>query len=288
MNKYFIPIFGLLAAAFLAVTVIKYLPGNEPPPSSETGLDKVNAKQDAGVVDFWNYYDEATDLRSRGQYAEAIEFYRKALEIDSTHNNSLYYLGNMYLTMQNFEEAETIWKKLSNSHSLSARGHLQLGNLYSCKNSDNSLYDLTAAKDEFQAAARLNAEETGPLLQLAKIRIIENNYDEAERMLQDVTASNFRSIEAYFLAGYLYWKKGDIDGARQKLEQAVLIHSESGNKSQNVGEGETKEGDSPMLAASFRCSLFSEYIIKQIELSMQEFSQSATVYQKLEEELSKY
>ncbi len=288
MNKYFIPIFGLLAVAFLAVTVIKYFPGNEPPPSSEIGLDKENAKQDAGVVAFWNYYDEATDLRSRGQYAEAIKFYRKALEIDSTHNNSLYYLGNMHLAMRNFREAEATWKKLSNYHNLSARGHLQLGNLYSCKNSDNSLYDLTAAKDEFQAAARLNAEETGPLLQLAKIRIIENNYDEAERMLQDVTASNFRSIEAYFLEGYLYWRKGDIDKASQQLEQAVLIHSNGVKKSQNVGEGETKEGDSPMLAASFQCSLFTEFIIKQIELSTQQSNLSAAVYQKLKEELSKY
>ena len=288
MNKYFIPIFGLLAVAFLAVTVIKYYPGNEPLPSSTTGLDKENANQDSDVVDFWNYYDKATDLRGRGQYAEAIEFYRKALEIDSTHNNSLYYLGNMYLAMQNFEEADATWKKLSDSHSLSARGHLQLGNLYSCKNSGNLLYDLSAAKYEFQAAARLNAEETGPLLQLAKIRIIENNYEEAEKMLQDVTASNFRSTEAYFLAGYLHWKKGDIDRAGQQLEQAVLIHSEGGKKSQNVGEGETKEGDSPMLAASFRCSLFSEFIVKQIKLSTQEYNPTATVYQRLEEELSKY
>lgn len=288
MNKNFFIIFALLGIAFLAITIMKYYPLNSNVQSAEIKSQKETRSSNSKVIDFWNFYDKATDLRTQAEYKKAITYYKKALEIDSTHKNSLYYLGNMYLAEQNFEEAETSWKKLSNSHSQSARGHLQLGNLYSCKISGNSLYNLESAKDQFQAAVRINAEETGPLLQLAKIRMVDGKYDEAEKMLNNVTSSNFRSIEAYFLAGYLYWKKGDIDGARHQLEQAASIFSESGEKTSNVGEGETKEGNSPMLAASFRCSLFSEFIVEQIDKNVLNNSSSISVYRRLEKELSNY
>lgn len=290
MNKNFIIIFALLGIAFLAVTILKYDSHSETNRSAdiqkEKGSESANSK--SKIVNFWNFYDKATDLRTQAEYEKAIAYYKMALEIDSTHKNSLYYLGNMYLAIQNFEESETFWKKLSNSYSQSARGHSQLGNLYSCKSSGNTLYNLESAKDQFQAAVRINAEETGPLLQLAKIRMIDGKYDEAEKMLNDVTSSNFRSIEAYFLAGFLYWKKSDIDGAKRQLEQAVSIHAESGKDSSNIGEGETKTGDGPMLATSFRCSLLSEFITDQLQNNIGETSAVESVFERFEDELMKY
>jgi len=290
MNKILIIIFALLGIAFLAVTVMKYEWQGEGKPVRTADIEsqKVTSDSNAKVLDFWNFYDKATDFRTQAEYNRAITFYKKALEIDPTHKNSLYYLGNMYMAVGNFEEAETPWKKLIKYHNQSARGHLQLGNLYSCKSADNVLYNLESAKDQFEAAIRINAEETGPLLQLAKIQMINGTLSDAEQMLDKVTSSNFRSIEAYFLVGYLKWIKGDINGAKQQLKQAVLIHSESGKESSNIGEGETKEGSAPMLAASYRCSLLSEFINKQVDKSKPGNNQPFLEYKMLEKELSKY
>lgn len=288
MNKNFIYIFALLGIAFLAVSIMKYIPQSETNRTVDIESNTETSGSNSKVLDFWNFYDKATDLRTQTEYKKAIKFYKLALEIDSTHKNSLYYLGNMHLALKNFEQAEFHWKKLLNAHSQSARGHLQLGNLYSCKNTGNLLYNLKLAKDQFRAAVRINAEETGPLLQLAKINMIEGNDEEAEKLLNDVASSNFRSLEAHFLAGYLKWKKGDISGAKEQLGQAISIQSESGKKSTNVGEGETKDGDAPMLAAAFRCSPLSEFILEQIEKTTKKQNLSVAVYQRLEKELSNY
>ena len=288
MNRHFINIFALLALAFLTRTVVKFMPDNQQATSEANGLKEEQTKRNSDVVLFWQHYDRATELRSRGQYAEAREYYAKALEIDSTHRNSLYYLGNMQLASREFSEAEKTWKKLIEMHTRSARGYLQLGNLYSCKTDGNSLFDLSRAEQRFETAGRLNSEETGPQLQLAKIHMIKQNYDRAEEMLNDVISSNFRSVEAYFLNGYLKWRSGNKESAGSLLEKAFTIHLQSSEETSNVGEGETKAGNSPMLTNTFRCSLFSEHIIKQLESKDETDVITETVYPKFERKLSQY
>lgn len=288
MNKLFIIIFGLLAVAFIAVTVVKQVPENQPLTSEPTELEKKISKRDSEVILFWQHYDKATELRNRGEYTAALNFYRKALGIDTTHQNSLYYLGNMQLAKRDFTGAESSWKKLTIIHDQSARGQLQLGNLYSCKSGDNPLYDLSQAEKRFETAAILNAEETGPRLQLAKIQIINEDYDRAEQMLNNVISSNFRSVEAYFLNGYLRWHAGDTVEAEQQLQKAVAIHSQSSEETSNVGEGETKAGNSPMLASSFRCSLFTGHIEEELENMDETHLTPDAVYRRFEDKISEY
>lgn len=288
MNRHFITIFSLLAIAFLAVTVVKYMPDKQLKTSESSSIEKGQTKRNSDVVLFWQHYDKATELRIQGQHAEALKFYLKALDIDSTHQNSLYYTGNMQLAERNFTAAENTWKRLINIHNRSARGHLQLGNLYSCKTEDNPLYDLTAAMNHFEIAAGLNAEETGPRLQLAKIHLIDRNYNQAGQMLNNVISSNFRSIEAFFLNGYLKWRSGDTAEAEQQFKKATTIQLQSSEETSNVGEGETKAGNSPMLANAFRCSLFSEYIQQQLQGEEEITLNADTVYKNFDDTLSDY
>ncbi|NGP77517.1 tetratricopeptide repeat protein [Balneolaceae bacterium YR4-1] len=290
MNRTFITLFALLGLAFLAVTILKFGPKEELAGGVTTDtVTQTNSEEaKSKVLDFWNYYNNATDFRTRSQYPEAIKYYRLALEIDSTHKNSLYYLGNMYLANSNFKQAEKTWKTLTESHNNSARGHLQLGNLYSCRQENNSLYDLGQASTHFQAAFRLNSEETGPLLQLAKIDLIRGDIETSERLLKDVTSSNFRSMEAYYLLGYLAWKRGNLKQAQQQFGQAVSIHSQSESAPSNIGEGETKSGNSPMISDSFRCGLLSEFITEQMLNKPADQFEVEAVYQPLNSELLTY
>ncbi|MDX1617404.1 MAG: tetratricopeptide repeat protein [Balneolaceae bacterium] len=265
MKKTFIGIFVLFGIAFLAITYLKQDPASGPETQAETAAEGAAAERSKSeVIEFWDAYERATDLRTTGDYREALPIYEQALSINPEHQNSLYYRGNLLLRSGRFEEAEQSWKKLARVNPSSARAHSQLGTLYSCWDAANPLYDLDRAGRHFEEAARLNREETGPLLQLAKIDMANGDWGRAERKLKDVISSNFRSAEALFLMGYIEWTRENSAESDSLLHRSVSIVKGTA-KEKNVGEGDTEKGSSPLWAGRFRCSLYSGRIHDLLE-----------------------
>jgi len=266
MKKGFIGIFILLGIAFLAVSLLKQGSDSDLENRAEgddsavtsTGLSKTE------VIDFWKAYDAATELRTAGEYDRALSAYRDALAIDPDHQNSLYYRGNLLLRKGRYREAEQNWKKLAEVNPSSARAYSQLGTLYSCRDSTNPLYDLDRAAEHFDEAAHLNREETGPLLQLAKIDLINRRYKASLQKLNDVISSNFRSAEALFLRGFLEWRTGNTVEADTLLARSISIVTGTTDR-KNVGEGATKKGASPFKSELSRCALYSGQIARLVE-----------------------
>lgn len=275
MNKTFISIFLLLGIAFLGITYFKYASDTGPITESKTDTGK---KERSAVFEFWKYYRQATDFRTAGNYPQASEYYSRALAIDSTHLNALYYKGNMHLVLHNFKDAEGYWKRMIRLNSASARAYIQLGTLYSCRNASyNPLYDPGKAADHFMKAMELNLEITGPLLQMAKIDLIHNRLEPASRKLDDVVSSNFRSVEGRFLQGYLAWKKNEPQQATSLFDQAATILRGDDARFANVGEGETKSGEEQLEMEIGQCNLFSGTIdqllnryVSEADLNMEE------------------
>lgn len=287
MKKGFIGIFFLFGIAFLAITLLKQ--SSESAPKTEEARDNTTAATDRDrsrteVIDFWDAYNRATDLRTAGDFDRALTFYQEALSIDPHHQNSLYYQGNLMLRSGKFEEAEKSWKRLKQVNPSSARAYSQLGTLYSCRDSSNPLYNLDRAADHFAEAARLNREETGPLLQLAKIDLINGNYGRAREKLDDVISSNFRSVEALFLKGFLLWKSGDSRAANSLFQRSLSI-VEGTSAAKNVGEGDTEQGGSPLWADFSRCDLYSGRIYSLLVQTELDEVQPKAAYQTFGEEL---
>lgn len=255
MKKGLISTFVFLALAFLAITYSKYAPADSEANSESTSIEEDKKSE---VMDFWNAYQKATDLRTSGEYLEAVEYYEVALKINPEHQDALYYLGNMRLALENYAGAEKVWTKLAELNPASARAHSQLGTLYSCPDPNNYLYGLDKAEIQFERASTLNREETGPLLQLAKISLAKSETSQAGKQLRDVVASNFRSAEAIFLQGYIAWKSGNTQEAtRHLIESHSIIAGSSGKK--NVGEGATKKSSSTTQSQIIQCDPYSAY-----------------------------
>ncbi len=252
MKKGLIVIFILLGVAFLGITLVKNIPED---PQQDSEMTKVEDSKRSMVINFWDRYHEATDLRTSGKHRQASDQYKKALELNPEHQNALYYYGNMNLVLGNYREAEKAWKKLTTLNAASSRGHSQLGILYSCPDTKNDSYDLDTATAQFRRALELNREETGPLLQLAKINLIKKNTKQAEEQLNDVVASNFRSAEAIFLQGYLSWKAGENHKAATALNESRSILMGTSEK-KNVGEGDTRKDESSKIVHSTRCDIY--------------------------------
>lgn len=237
MKKILIVALASFAAIFIIITLIKNTPDAL---EIQEAASTYSAEEKERVIKFWNTYREATDLRLQGQWEQAAEGYKRALELNDKHEDALYYLGNMYLELSRFKEAEEYWKKLAEVNPRNSRAYVQLGRLYL---SSDDFFDIDKAENAAKEALKINKEETGPVLLLGEVNLIRGQLDVAASYFDAVTASNFKSIEAYFLGGYVAWKKGDKKTARNLFLEAVkLSKPPDPSKDKVIGEGDTKKG----------------------------------------------
>lgn len=233
--------------------------------NSKEQVQVITAAEEADrqqIVYFWDLFNEATDRRVQGDYESAIEKYSAALSLNSEHEDALYYLGNMHLFQRNFEKTEVYFKKLEKLNPNSPRTQLQLGTLYSCMDSSNQLYDLDGAYARFLNAWNLNREETGAPLMLAKIYLLQEDYENAGELIRAITLSNKMSYQALFLQGYLEWKLGE-GAASEKIASDARNLYLSLAYTDVQGEGATAAGARAMLSDDRFCDRF-ETIIQEL------------------------
>lgn len=236
MKKIFLVFMAVFAALFILITLTKK---KEVVESTTTDSAYTNDER-VKVLAFWAYYRQATDDRMEEQWEKAAENYKQALAINENHEDALYYLGNMYLELLRYKEAEACWNKLAQINPQKSRAFLQLGTLYL---GNNDLFDIDKSESACRKALANNKEETGPLLLLGEIKLIRGQEEAAAADFKAVTTSNFKSTEAYFLGGYIAWKNGDQAKARDLFLTAVKYAKPEVNPAQKVeGEGDTKKG----------------------------------------------
>jgi len=205
------------------------------------------------VRQFWRHYREATKHRVAGDAAASLAAYERALALLPKHEDALYYAGNAAFEQGQYGKAEACWRLLVETNPLSARGHAQLGALYSC-GLDGTPFDLGRATTEFSRTRSLNRQESGALYKLAEVAVIRGDTAAAHQDLQAVLQTNPRNAEALFLLGYLEWEAGDWKSATARLSQALEAAGgtdrPAGDSASN--EGDTKRGSGPLLADGAR------------------------------------
>ena len=248
------PTYFLVALLLLLVAAITLLKRRPPPPPEVTGNEAgtLTPAERGRIERFWQLYRAATDHRIRGTPDSAVGAYARALELNPEHEDGLYYMGSVLFELGEFANAEQTWKRLVEINPASARAHSRLGNLYLCYG-EWELFDLRAAEAEFQRALEIYKEETGPLLRLGEIALIRGDMTKARYYFDAVTGSNYRSVEAHLLKGYLAWRTGAMADAEALFATAVQ-HSRPEEPAGGVpGEGDTKQGSRPMVSRQRHC-----------------------------------
>ena len=227
-----------LALLFAAVTLHRTF-------SRQVGETDTSTMEKAGEKErlrrFWSLHREAGQRRIDGAYEEAIHLYEAALHLDARHEDALYYVSNMYLEVGRLHDAERTLDQLTRFHPTSSRGFSRLGDLYLCFH-DPARFDTERARTAYLQAQGINKEETGPLLRLAEVALIDGDLKEVRRLLDDILGTHSRSIEGHFLAGYVAWKQGDLPAASTLYEQALQLAHGDTPKEQVIGEGDRKAG----------------------------------------------
>ena len=238
--------FGVL---FAAITVLKSGSSGTTGSVDSTGI----SIEDRGRIHrFWEAYRRATEHRIAGRSREAVEEYTRALGLNPEHQDALYYLGNMHFDLGNLAAAEQSWQRLVEIDPTSARAHSQLGALYFCVGEQEMLQPERATA-ELQRALAINREETGSLLRLGEIALVQGDLEKALDYFDAVVGSNYSSVPAHFYQGYIAWKAGAFDRASELLT-AATHHARPAAPAEGVpGEGDTRAGAAPMVSTPARC-----------------------------------
>lgn len=202
-------------------------------------------------------------MRTAGEYEKAAHAYEDALRIDPRHEDSLYYLGHCRRERHDTAAARRAFSRLVEVNPASTRGHLALAALLAAPEGTQPL-DLEGAEAHLRRAHEINREETGAMLRLGEVLIVQGRVQEARTWLEAAARTNPKSVEAAFLAGYLLWEAGDRRGAAAWLERAVRASRADAPPKGVLGEGDRKVASTthaqaaPPLRDPMGRTLFSE------------------------------
>jgi enediyne biosynthesis protein E4 len=191
----------------------------------------------ARQIAFWNAQRAAmTALKRDHDTARAAVLLQQALEIDPSHEDSRYYLGNALAAQGDIEGGLAQFDSIVHLNPSSHRARARWGELRAI--GARSRADLVAAESALDAAHRLNPEETGVLLALGEVALMRGSVATAEQRLEAACATNPRAAGGLFLLGYIHWKRGDSSGAH-----ALLVRARSALGPEWKPQGATAEGD---------------------------------------------
>lgn len=198
------------------------------------------------IRQFWALYRQATQLRVQGDWQRAAPLFRRALALDPTHEDGLYYLGNALFEIGHYTEAASSWEQLIRINPRSTRAHLRLGALYSSALAGAPL-DLERAEREVRKALAMNKEESGTVLKLGEVLLLKGDIAGARAQFAAASRTNARSSTALYLLGYTHWQEGNTQEALALLRAAAALKNSVPRSHSASNEGDTRNG--PMLAA---------------------------------------
>ncbi|MCP5051967.1 MAG: tetratricopeptide repeat protein, partial [bacterium] len=187
---------------------------------------------------FWERQRAAVQaLKVEKNIDKAISLFKEALDLDPVHEDSLNYLGQAQVMKGELRGAIAAYERLTRVNSSSHRGFRQLGFLLA--RTARRAEELSTAEVALERAFEINSEETGVLILLGEVDLMQGELEKARERLEQVCSSNPRSVTGLFLLGYIAWKKGESLQSRTFLTRAMEARAVDEKKP----EGSTSEGD---------------------------------------------
>jgi hypothetical protein len=213
---------------------------NVRPPSAAGSQAQTNAQpaiEKAQLLKFWQTQRAAmAAMKIEKNIPKAVGLLRTALELNPSHEDSLYYLGNCLAMQGDWSGALGQLKALTQINPQSHRGHAQWGIIRAL--SANSDDELAAAQEALATAQQLNPEETGALLALSEVMLLRGQFEQADMQLANVCRTNPKAVGGFFLRGYLAWRNGQTAAAQELLQAARNARGKDWQP-----QGSTAEGD---------------------------------------------
>ncbi len=213
--------------------------GYQPRSSKGTISAAASEEEKRKKVAFWTAQRAGMKaLKVEKDIPKAEGYFREALALNPEHEDALYYLGTCRALQGDLDGAMKQYDKLRKINPMSHRGHKGWGTLRAV--TARTPDELAQAKAALERAVELNQEETGALQVLGELYLIDGDMEGARQRFQWVGRTNPQADGAFFMLGYIAWKKGDDAQAREFLEQAVKARGPAWKPEGSVAEGDVK------------------------------------------------
>ncbi|HEX6202061.1 MAG TPA: FG-GAP-like repeat-containing protein [Thermoanaerobaculia bacterium] len=189
------------------------------------------------VVAFWAAHRAGMDaMKRQGDLDTAIGHFRRALALDPSHEDARYYLADCLWLQGHRDEAMGHLDEMRRRSPGSQRAHRQWATLRAA--TAGSAADLAAAAAAAERALAINREETGALLLLGEIALLQGQPRRAAERLELACRTNPRAVGGFFLRGYVAWSAGDRAAARDLLRRAAEARGPDWKPQGTVAEGD--------------------------------------------------
>jgi len=257
MKKIYKIAFSLIFIVFIFISFLKYQNSQNVIKKDD---DRYLASEKEKIKSFWKIYRQANQQRINGQLEDAVEGYKNALNFNEKHEDTYYYLGNVYFDLGEYSKAENYWNMLIKINPKSSRSYFQLGNLYLNLVNEN-YFDLSKAEQYFQMVLNINEEESGSIYYMGQIALIQGNYKKARQIFDAISGTDSKNINASFFNGFIDWKNGDLEEAILNMTLTIQASESEKTAKEVSSEGDTKSGK-PLYSSQSpgRKSLFSDHL----------------------------
>jgi len=232
MKKSLIVLGTLVAVAFTAVWFSR-----ERAARVTTSVSRPDAGEVGRVKDFWAAYNRGNALRAQGDFAQAVPAFRKALELNPSHEDSLYYLGTSLFEIGEYQRAANEFRKIVAANPASGRAWEELGNTLSIQ-APGAPEDYAQARRAYQRSAQLNREQAGPFLRLGLLDLNRGHWASAKDNFR--LAAGFGSPQGSYLLAYTLILEQRDEEALPYLRKILDTY---GRVKKVTGRGVLSEGD---------------------------------------------
>jgi Flp pilus assembly protein TadD len=207
---------------------------------------------DAPATDFYQVCDRATTLAQKGQFAESIAEWRKAVALDPDDAKARF---NLAVMLQNTGSAQEAVREFETSVRLDGENPTALNNLgvaYIAQGKTNDALDL------FRRALSLRPDDAASLTNLGNAFLEKNDISEAIRHCRQAVASDGAYADARNCLGISLARGNQLREAAEHLGKAVELNPASMEYEHNLGR---------VLAADSRFSSALPHFVRAVELS---------------------
>ena len=185
--------------------------------------------------DFWSCYLLADFYMENDDFTNAIEYYKKAINLKPNYAQSYLGLAQSYTGIKDYKNAlDNINKYLPYdknadiAYAIRAELNLQLGNITQAENDINKALDIE--------------ENISYLLIEAKILYSKGDYETAREKL-NILSKNVQTSEVYKYLGLCDYALSDYTNALLNLDKAIILSDEDNTLNTTYNEIKSKLGN---------------------------------------------
>lgn len=160
------------------------------------------------------------------------------MSLNPEHEDSHYYLANCLVALGDIPAGIAELDELARINPQNHRALQRKGELLAASASSRSQLD--QARQTLSTAIHLNSEETGTLVLGGDVLLAINEFSAAEQDFAHACQMNRRAGHAWFLRGFIAWKRGDYRQALERLNAARQARGADWKPSGSMLEGDVQ------------------------------------------------